>query len=280
MIARNQQPAERPDGSGGRRVYWPISAGIVALVLLLWWAVRAFDLLGLIGITSNPELFVPEIQSVASQFVDLAFGEGYRGQSLWFHLGWSMLRLSAGFGLAVLVGVPLGLLMGTSKTVAAIFDPLIEFYRSLPPLGYYTLLVVWLGIGESPKITLLFLAALAPIVINTRAGVRGVRETWREQAQCLGASQRYIFRHVMVPASMPYIFAGLKLSLGFSYTTLVAAELVAATKGIGWMVLDASKFLRMDVVFVGIIVMGVTAILLDRLLRWLEDRLIPWRGKE
>jgi len=280
MIARKQRPAERPSSLGRKRVYWPISVGVVVLVLFLWWAVRAFNLLELVGITSNPDLFVPEIQKVASQFVDLAFGEGYRGELLWFHLGWSMLRLGTGFALAVLIGVPLGLLMGTSKTVAAIFDPLIEFYRSLPPLGYYTLLIVWLGIGESPKITLLFLAALAPIVINTRAGVRGVRETWREQAQCLGASQSYIFRYVMIPASMPYIFAGLKLSLGFSYTTLVAAELVAATKGIGWMVLDASKFLRMDVVFVGIIVMGVTAILLDRLLRFLEDRLVPWRGKE
>jgi taurine transport system permease protein len=242
--------------------------------------VRAFDLLGLVGITSNPDLFVPEIQKVANQFVNLAFGGGYRGESLWFHLGWSMLRLGIGFALAVLIGVPLGLFMGTSKTVAAIFDPLIEFYRSLPPLGYYTLLIVWLGIGELPKITLLFLAALAPIVINTRTGVRGVRETWREQAQCLGASRSYVFWHVMIPASTPHIFAGLKLSLGFAYTTLVAAELVAATKGIGWMVLDASKFLRVDVVFVGVIVMGVTAIFLDRLLRWLEDRLVPWRGKE
>lgn len=280
MIARKQLHTKSTDALSRKKTYWPISFGVVALVLFVWWAVRAFDLLGLVGITSNPDLFVPRVQNVASQFVDLAFGEGYRGESLWFHLGWSMLRLGVGFFLAVLVGVPLGLFMGTSKTVAAVFDPLIEFYRSLPPLGYYTLLIVWMGIGEAPKITLLFLAALAPIVINTRTGVRGMRETWREQALCLGANRNHVFWHVLIPASLPNIFAGLKLSLGFAYTTLVAAELVAATKGIGWMVLDASKFLRVDVVFVGVIVMGVTAIFLDRLLRWLEDYFVPWRGKE
>lgn len=280
MIARKQQPAKGINVPNRQRAYWPISVGVVITGLLLWWAVRAFDLLGLVGITSNPDLFVPQIQSVANQFVNLAFGEGYRGESLWFHLGWSMLRLGIGFSLAILIGVPLGLFMGTSKTVAAVFDPIIEFYRSLPPLGYYTLLIVWLGIGEAPKITLLFLAALAPIVINTRTGVRGMRETWREQAQCLGASRNHVFWNVLIPASLPNIFAGLKLSLGFAYTTLVAAELVAATKGIGWMVLDASKFLRVDVVFVGVIVMGITAIFLDRLLRWLEDYFVPWRGKE
>lgn len=279
MIARKQAPAKRRKLFNHQGIYWFISVGVVLFIFLLWWAIRAFNLLGLIGITSNPDLFVPQIQKVAEQFMNLAFGDGYRGKSLWYHLGASMTRLGIGVGLAVVIGIPLGLLMGTSRTVAAIFDPIIEFYRSLPPLGYYTLLIVWLGIGESPKITLLFLAALAPIVINTRAGVRSVRATWLEQARCLGASQSYIFWRVMIPACMPYIFAGLKLSLGFAYTTLVAAELIAATEGIGWMVLDASKFLRMDVIFVGVIVMGVTAMLLDRFLRWLEDRIVPWRGK-
>lgn len=258
---------------------WAISASVVLMVLVIWWAIRYFEWLTLVGIKANPDIFVPTIQKTFKQFITLAFGEGYRGTSLWIHLGWSLYRMLVGVGLAVVTGIPLGLLMGSSHRVAAFFDPLIEFYRPLPPLGYYTLLIVWMGIGEASKITLLFLAALAPIVINTRAGVRSVRVTWVEQAQCLGAGRFYTFWHVMVPASLPYIFAGLKLSFGFAYTTLVASELVAATRGVGWMVLDASKFLRVDVIFVGIIVMGITAMLLDRLLRYLEDCAVPWRGR-
>ncbi|MCG8347631.1 MAG: ABC transporter permease subunit [Chloroflexales bacterium] len=263
-----------------KAVNWSISITVVVSILLGWWALRQFELLRLVGVTSNPNLFVPRIEDVLFQFWDTAFGRGYPlGTSLWEHMGWSLYRMGVGVGLAVVVGIPLGMLMGSSSRVAAVFDPIIEFYRPLPPLGYYTLLVVWLGIGEASKVALLFLAALAPIIINTRAGVRGVRESWIEQAQCLGASRSYIFWHVMVPGSLPFIFAGVKLSFGFAYTTLVASELVAAEKGIGRMTLQASDFLRTDIVFMAIITMGLTAMAMDWLLRALENKVIPWRGK-
>ena len=265
-------------GLSGRVLYPLVSVGVVLLILLLWWAVRAFNLLDLFGVTSY-DLFVPRIADVWSEFRAIAFGEGYRGLSLWEHVGWSLFRLAIGFGGAIIVGVPLGLLMGTHRLTAAIFDPIIEFYRSLPPLAYYSLLIIWFGIDETSKIVLLFLAALSPIVINTRAGVASIRTTWLEQARCLGASPSYAFWNIMVPGSLPFIFAGLKLSWGFSLSTLVAAELVAATKGIGWMSLDASKFLRTDVVFLAIITMGIIAICMDQLLRYLENRIVPWRGK-
>lgn len=255
-----------------------ISVGVVLFVLFLWWLIRYLELLHFVGITANPDLFVPSISKTWDRFVGLAFGEGYRQFNLWEHLGWSMLRMAVGVGSAIALGIPVGLAMGVSTKVKAFFDPIVEFYRPLPPLGYYTLLIVWFGIEETPKILLLFLAAFAPVAVGTEAGIRNVRRSWIDQALTLGATRMYIFLHVMIPASLPQIFAAVRLAVGFAFTTLVAAELVAATKGIGWMVLDASKFLRIDVIYVGIITMGITAMLLDRIVRIIENRVVPWRG--
>jgi taurine transport system permease protein len=274
-----QRGSTAPVGKArGIRVEVLISIGVILFVLFLWWFIRQFELLRFVGVTSNPDLFVPTITATWNQFVNLAFGDGYRGYNLWQHLGWSMLRMAVGVGLAIVLGIVVGLAMGVSTKTKAFFDPIVEFYRPLPPLGYYTLLIVWFGIEETPKILLLFLAAFAPVAIGTEAGIRSVRRSWVDQALTLGATRRYIFLHVMIPASLPQIFASVRLAVGFAYTTLVAAELVAASKGIGWMVLDASKFLRIDVIYVGIISMGITALLLDRIIRAIEDRATPWRG--
>lgn len=255
-----------------------ISVGVVLFILFLWWAIRYFSVLTYLGISSNPDLFIPTIEQVWNRFLDLSHGNGYRGRNVWEHLGWSMLRMLIGVGSAVFLGIIVGIAMGVAAKMKAVFDPILEFYRPLPPLGYYTLLIVWFGIGETPKVLLLFLAAFAPVAIGTEAGIRSVRRNWVDQALTLGADRMYIFRHVMLPAALPEIFASVRLAVGFAYTTLVAAELVAATKGIGWMVLDASKFLRIDVIYVGIIVMGITALLLDRVVRTIENRVVPWRG--
>lgn len=277
-------------GNGGRPNPWlralagklnaelAISAGVVLFILFLWWAIRYFNILGYLGISANPDLFIPSIDQVWHRFLDLSHGNGYRGLNIWQHLGWSMLRMVIGVGCAVVLGIAVGVAMGVASRIKAVFDPILEFYRPLPPLGYYTLLIVWFGIGETPKVLLLFLAAFAPVAIGTEAGIRSVRKSWVDQALTLGADQMYIFRHVMLPAALPQIFASVRLAVGFAYTTLVASELVAATKGIGWMVLDASKFLRIDVIYVGIIVMGITALLLDRVIRVIEARAVPWRG--
>jgi taurine transport system permease protein len=163
--------------------------------------------------------------------------------------------------------------------VRAVFDPLVEFYRPLPPLAYYTLLVIWLGIENGSKIALLYLAAFPPLSVAAMAGVRGVSPERIQGAASLGASRWQVFRHVILPSCLPDIFTGMRVSIGFTYTTLVAAEMVAATSGIGWMVLDASKFLRSDVIFMGNIVMGLTGIGLDRLIRLGERRFVPWKGR-
>jgi taurine transport system permease protein len=252
------------------RPEWILTALTVASVLLVWYGIARFRLVS--------ELFVPHPVSVWEAFVEI-LTEGYRGPTLLQHLADSLYRVMAGFFLAVVTAVPLGLAMGASSRVQAILDPIIEFYRPLPPLAYYTLLVIWLGIENASKIALLYLAAFPPLSVAAMAGVRGVGQERIQGARSLGASRWQVFRHVIFPSCLPDIFTGMRVSVGFTYTTLVAAEMVAATSGVGWMVLDASKFLRSDVIFMGNIVMGLTGIALDRVIRVVERRVVPWKGK-
>jgi taurine transport system permease protein len=252
------------------RTSWLLGLLSVSAILILWQTVTYFGVF--------PELFVPKPKAVLESFVQIAT-DGYRGGTLAEHLGTSLFRVLLGFGLALITAVPIGLAMGYNRVVRGLLDPIIEFYRPLPPLAYYTILVVWLGIENESKIALLFLAAFPPLSISAMSGVRGISPDRIHGALSLGASHRQVFRHVVFPSCLPDIFTGIRVSIGFTYTTLVSAEIVAATSGIGWMVLDASKFLRSDVIFMGIIVMGLTGLLLDRLVRLLEARLVPWKGK-
>lgn len=265
--------APRPRPARGRSWARPepaLTVLTVAAVVLAWYAIARWRVVS--------ELFVPHPRAVWEAFVEILL-EGYRGGTLLRHLGDSLYRVLAGFLLAVVTAVPLGLAIGYSSRVQAVFDPLIEFYRPLPPLAYYTLLVIWLGIEDASKIALLYLAAFPPLAVSAMAGVRGVLAERIQGAQSLGASRWQVFRHVVLPSCLPDIFTGMRVSIGFTYTTLVAAEMVAATSGVGWMVLDASKFLRSDVIFMGNIVMGLTGLALDRMIRVLERRVVPWKGR-
>jgi taurine transport system permease protein len=223
----------------------------------------------------NP-LFLPTPEAVWRAFIK-TLTVGYQGSLLGQHILASLERVLAGWALACVVGIPLGFLMGLSSKVKAVFDPIIEFYRPLPPLGLYTLIVLWLGIGEESKIALLFLAALPPISISATEAVTGIDKRYLTAVQSLGATRGQLLRHVILPACLPGICTGMRISLGFTYSVLVAAEIVAATAGVGWMVWDAAKFLLSDVVIMGLIVLGLTGLLLDLLLRRLERALTPWR---
>jgi taurine transport system permease protein len=239
-------------------------------LVVAWYAVAELRLVA--------PLFVPHPAAVWDAFVEIST-EGYRGGTLLRHVADSLYRVLVGFLLAVVTAVPLGLWIGWSPRARAVFDPIIEFYRPLPPLAYYTLLVIWLGIEDASKIALLYLAAFPPLSVAAMAGVRGVSEERIHGAQSLGASRWQVFWCVIFPSCLPDVFTGMRVSVAFTYTTLVAAEMVAATSGIGWVVLDASKFLRSDVIFMGNIVMGLTGIGLDRLIRIAERRVVPWKGK-
>lgn len=254
------------DGKANLQDYL-LSLTTVVLLLATWVFVTAT------GIAN--ELFLPGPEAVWKAFVKAAT-KGYQGSTLLEHVGVSLWRILVAFAAATVIGIPLGILMGSSRNAAALLNPLIEFYRPLPPLGLYTLLVMWLGIGEESKLALLFLAALPGIIITTVQAVRSIDPTYIRAAQALGASRGVILREVYLPASGPTILAGMRISLGFTYTVLVAAEIVAATAGIGWMIWDAAKFLLSDVVIMGLIVLGFTGVALDMLMRWAGRLLMPW----
>ena len=264
----------RPTAVGWRWRLAPetvITVGTILVILLLWYAVSVSGIV--------PPYFVPTPMQTWQTFLRI-LEEGYRGHTIWEHLLASLSRVLLAFGASAVIGVPLGLAMGSDRRIAAVFDLPIEFYRPLPPLAYYTLLIIWLGIDNASKVALLFLAALPPVVIATATGVRAVRSDYLHGAQALGTGRWQLFRYVIFPACLPDIFTGLRVSIGFTYTTLVAAEMVAAVSGIGWMVLDASKFLRSDVIFVGIFIMGGIAVALDWLLRWVMRSHLTWVGRE
>ena len=169
--------------------------------------------------------------------------------------------------------------MGMSRIFRGIFDPPIEFYRPIPPLAYLPLIIIWFGIGEVSKILLIYLACFAPMALSTRAGVRSVSIEQIHVAYSLGASRAQVIRHIVLRAALPEILTGMRIGIGFAWTTLVAAEMVAAAAGLGYMILNASEFLVTDVVLMGIIVIGVIALLSDLLMRYVEKKLVPWKGK-
>lgn len=248
-----------------------LSWGTAVSILFLWLIVSEFGMID--------QNLVPTPQAVFAAFIEI-MENGYKNFTLLEHLGESMKRLVIAFVLSCVTAVPLGIASGYNSRIRAIFEPIIEFYRPLPPLAYYTLLVLWMGIENESKISLLYLACFAPAYISCVSAVIKIREDYINSAFTVGASRLQVIVHVIFPACLPDIFTGLRTSLGVAYTTLVSAEMVAANSGIGWMVLDASRYLRSDIIFLGIIVMGITGILLDRGIQRIERRVVPWKGKE
>ena len=175
--------------------------------------------------------------------------------------------------------MPVGLVMGLNRWAKGILDTPIEFYWPLPPLAYLPLMIIWLGIGETSKITLLALAMFAPICLSAQAGVRSLPIERVNAALSLGASRWHLFFDIVLPSALPEILTGIRIALGVGWGTLVAAELIAATRGIGFMIMSASQFLATDVVFVGIGIIAACAFAFTLVMRALEAWLVPWKGK-
>lgn len=247
-----------------------ISIAATLALLLLWWLITAMGWI--------KPLFLPSPSAVAEQFFAYLTGAA-NDKPLWEHLLASLGRVFAAFVLACLTAIPIGVAMGVSRIARGVMDPPIEFYRPLPPLAYLPLIIIWFGIDELPKVLLIYLSCFAPLALQTRAGVRSATQEQIHAAYSMGASRWQVIRYVMVPAALPEILVGMRIAIGFGWTTLVAAEMVAANVGLGQMVLNASNFLRTDIVIMGIIVIGVFAYLFDLLMRWVERRLVPWKGQ-
>ncbi|MQQ09061.1 ABC transporter permease subunit [Epibacterium sp. SM1979] len=238
---------------------------------------------GSLNFSPNPGLqmepiWMPPPEDVVSRLVEIA-SNGYQNAALFEHVGWSLWRVFAGFVLGTLIGVPLGYAMGLSGWARGWFDPIVEFMRPVPPLALIPLVIIWFGIGENGKVVLLFLAALWVMIIAARAGVSGVNITKVQAAYSLGASKWQVLRHVIVPNSLPEIFTGARVAMGVCWGTVVAAELVAAEKGAGKMIVAASKFQATDIVIMGIVIIGLIGFGIDILMRRAETILVPWKGR-
>ncbi len=229
------------------------------------------------GLQMEP-IWLPAPEAVWKRFWEVA-SEGYQNFTLWEHLGSSLLRVLAGFITGSLVGIPLGYAMGLSGWFRGWFDPIVEFMRPVPPLALIPLVIIWFGIWETGKIILLFLAALWIMTIAARAGVSGVNISKIHAAYSLGASRWQIMRHVIMPNSLPEIFTGARVAMGVCWGTVVAAELVAAQKGAGMMIIAASKFQLTDIVLMGIVLIGIIGYAIDILMRKAESWLVPWKGR-
>ncbi|MFC9589433.1 ABC transporter permease [Streptomyces sp. NPDC056944] len=250
---------------------------LLALVVLLaaWQAVVAAGLW--------PRVLVPSPGDVWQAFVRAStVHDGVRGISdhlLVEHLAVSLRRIAIGTGYAALVGIPLGLLIGVVKPLAVVLEPAVTFLRTLPPLAYLSLLVIWFGIDESPKIWLLLIAALPPIAAATAAAVRGVPADLVEAGRALGAGPAALLFSIRLPAALPEILTGVRIAVGIAYTSVVAAETINGVPGIGGMIRDAQRYNQTDVVIAGIIAIGLSGIVLDALFKGLERATVPWRGR-
>ena len=253
------------EGSSAR-----ISVVTIAVLLALWALVTNMGWI--------KPLFLPSPQAVAQQFIEYLTGAA-NDKPLWQHFVASILRVAAAFWLAFVTAVPVGIAMGMSRVARGIFDPPIEFYRPLPPLSYLPLIIIWFGIDELPKVLLIFLSCFAPLALAARSGMKSASQEQINAAYSMGATYAQVIRHVILPAALPEILVGMRIAIGFGWTTLVAAEMVAANVGLGQMVLNASNFLRTDIVIMGIVVIGVVAYVFDLFMRWVERRLVPWKGR-
>ena len=252
--------------------HWTSFLGLATiLALLALWQIAASLSWGSPVFLSSPERVWSALVRAATQ--------GYANATLWEHIGASLWRVFAALICTIIIGVPVGLLIATSRIGRGILDPLVEFIRPLPPLAYLPLIIIWCGIGEASKVLVISIAMLAPIVISTVSGVRAASESQIRAARAFGADRNQLLREVMLPAALPSILTGMRIALGAGWTTLVASELVAATRGLGYMIQSASQFLVTDMVIAGILVISALATICEVILRFIERRYLPWIGK-
>jgi taurine transport system permease protein len=255
---------------------------VLVATIFLWWLVTKLTLVKPLYLPSPGSVWHAFLRANSDHRVAPGVDRFVRGEQnyyLWEHLVASLQRIGVGVGAAVIFGIPLGLVMSTVKWIGIMTEPYLNFLRSLPPLGYIGLLIVWFGIGDTSKIWLLFLAAFPPITMATISGVRSVREDQVNAVLALGASRRQALTTVMIPATLPEVINGIRVAVGFAWTTVVAAELNNGIPGIGGLAYLSGTQLQTPLTIACIIVIGIAAVALDGLIKLAERLLVPWRGK-
>ena len=223
-------------------------------------------------------LTFPSIRDTINTFGELN-DEGFKDNTLWGHTKASLSRVIRGMLFGTLFGVPIGFAMGLSSRARGFFDTPVEMFRPIPPLALLPLFILIFGIGDGTAVRLLIFASIWIMIIAARSGVQAASLSKVRAAYSLGASKRQVLFRVLLPNALPELFTGFRVAVGVSWGTLVAAELVGAQEGLGAMIFAARPFFRLDVVVVGIIVIAVLGVIMDIILRFLESKLIPWRGK-
>ncbi len=243
--------------------------GTVLVTLLSWWVLTTVT--GIVSAARFPA--PPEVWVALRQIVTEGYGNGRLHQ----HVLHSLQLVAMGFGVAVAVGVPLGLLMGYSRKAEALINPAFLLLRPIPPLAWIPLAIVWLGLGDAAKILVIFVAAFVPSVINSYTGVRNIDIPVLEAAKMLGIRGWKLVAEVLVPGSFPMIFTGLRLSLQASWTTLVAAELIGALYGLGSILNQGSQDIYPAMILVAMVCVAICGGLTTALLARLEEIAMPWR---
>ncbi|MGY0488664.1 ABC transporter permease [Streptomyces sp. WG-D5] len=267
-ITTTEAPApartRRPSKAGGQGLR---TAGLYAFAVLV-----GLGIWQLVAMKYGPSLVASPSQTLS------AAGELASDGTLTNSVVASSRRILIGWGLGVLVGAPVGLLIGQIRIVRQLLEPYIEFFRFIPPVAFVTLAVVWLGIGESSKVVLIFYTAVFIVTLNTSAGVMAVNENKLRAAASLGASRRQILQRIVLPSTVPYILTGSRLAMGNSFLTIVSAEIVASQVGLGSLIWTSRNYGRIDWVFVGIITLGILGLVYDRILRLIAMRVLHKYG--
>lgn len=192
--------------------------------------------------------------------------------SLIKYIGISFYRVFTGWALGSLIAIPIGLIIGKVTAIRVFAEPFLNFIRFIPPIAFITLFLVWFGIGEQSKVALILYATLFIVIINTLTGVMAVEEDKIRSARSMGASEWQILLHVVIPATTPYIFTGIRLSMGTSYMAIIGAEMIAANEGVGFLIWNSRLYFRTDWIFVGLISLGLMGFITDRVVGWIGSK--------
>jgi NitT/TauT family transport system permease protein len=237
---------------------------VVALLVAVWW---------IVVVESESVIFPTPWQVMAGAYELIEQG------TLWDHIGASLFRVGTGFALAVAVGVPLGLVMGWVAGVFTTINPIVQMLRPISPIAWIPLSILWFGVGDLSPIFLIFLSSVFPIVVQTTAGVHTIERQYLRAAENFGVTRLKLFCQVVIPAVLPQIIIAMRVSLGVAWLVVVAAEMIALRSGLGYLIIDSRNAgNRYDLVIAGMVIIGVTGLLLDGTMRRMERlRVVRWK---
>lgn len=212
-------------------------------------------------------LFFPSPWLVSGVFVDMV-----KDGSLLGHIQISLFRILTGWAIGSGLGIPLGLLMGDIRFIRTMLNPYVQFFRFIPPISFVTLSLIWFGMGETSKVALIIYTTIFIVTINTIAGVMSVNSIHVQGALSLGANRLNIFTRVILPSTIPFLLTGMRLAMGNSFMTIVSAEMIAADKGLGFLIFTSRLFMQTERIFVGIIALGILGFIVDAVFRFAINR--------